>query len=322
MGQNTKIEWAHHTFNPWIGCTKVAHECANCYAERDQDHRRHRVKWGKGQPRSRTSPANWKHPLQWNRECEKRGIRNRVFCASLADWLDDDGVGFAWLRDLLNLITLTPNLDWLLLSKRPENWEFRMRGVLAIIESCGRRAEDEPVRRLVQQWLKGNPPLNAWLGTTCGHPDSLHRIANLQKIPARIRFISAEPLLKPIDLASAAFNGADSFSAMASIHWVIAGGESGPNARPMHPDCPRTLRDQCAAANVPYFFKQWGEWAPWIPIHGNPNGHAIEHVMADGSAYYPGNYGSKLQSMIRVGKSAAGRLLDGIEHNAIPEPRA
>src|SRR5581483_1094173 len=154
MSENTKIEWCDHTFNPWMGCTKVSPGCANCYAETMMDHRYGKVRWGKGKPRQRTSSANWKLPLKWNKKlsyrCTSCGtvfpdseleevlgwecldcntvcspVRPRVFCASLADWLDDE-VPIEWLADLLALIYSTPNLDWLLLTKRPQNWATRM----------------------------------------------------------------------------------------------------------------------------------------------------------------------------------------------------
>ena len=131
MVENTKIEWAHHTFNPWEGCTKVGPGCDHCYAER-RNNRFHGGNWGPGAPRRRTSPANWAKPRRWNRQAAELGTRYRVFCASLVDWLDNE-VAVDWLADLLNLIRCTPHLDWLLLSKRIGNWEPRLRAVLAYI---------------------------------------------------------------------------------------------------------------------------------------------------------------------------------------------
>lgn len=139
--KNSKIEWCDHTFNPWIGCTKVSPGCANCYAEARDKRLDGGAHWGKGAPRRRTSSGNWQHPLQWNRDsirdqenCRlaiENGAamyeipdRPRVFCASLADWLDDD-VPIQWLADLLSLIVATPSLDWLLLTKRPQNFTSR-----------------------------------------------------------------------------------------------------------------------------------------------------------------------------------------------------
>src|SRR5438309_1214907 len=117
MGENTSIAWCNHTFNPWEGCTKVSAGCAHCYAE-TRNHRFGADNWGKGKPRRRTSDANWKLPYKWNAQAEKHGTRLRVFCASLADWLDDE-VPVEWLANLLKLIHQTPNLEWLMLTKRP-----------------------------------------------------------------------------------------------------------------------------------------------------------------------------------------------------------
>jgi protein gp37 len=103
MAENTKIEWAHHTFNPWIGCAKVSPGCDHCYAEADFSTRRTVVQWGAGQPRKRTAPSTWAQPLRWNAEAERLGVRYRVFCASLADVFDNE-VPVQWRRDLLDLI--------------------------------------------------------------------------------------------------------------------------------------------------------------------------------------------------------------------------
>jgi protein gp37 len=124
MAENSNIEWTHHTFNPWIGCTKVSDGCKNCYAENLMDKRYGRVKWGPQGTRVRTSEANWKKPLKWNREAEAKGERHRVFCASLADVFEDkpdQPEMEQWRLELLELIIKTPYLDWLLLTKRPEN---------------------------------------------------------------------------------------------------------------------------------------------------------------------------------------------------------
>jgi len=125
MAENSKINWTTHTFNPWIGCTKVSPGCLHCYAETLMDTRYGRVKWGAGNPRSRTAPSNWKKVRSWNNRAGRDGVRPRVFCASLADWLDDE-VPLEWLADLLGLISQTTNLDWLMLTKRPENWADRL----------------------------------------------------------------------------------------------------------------------------------------------------------------------------------------------------
>lgn len=300
--QNTKIEWATHTFNPWIGCTKVSPGCAHCYAEARDQRFAAGIHWGKGAPRQRTSESNWKQPLRWNAEAAKTGIRPRVFCASLADWLDDD-VPADWLADLTNIIWRTPNLDWLLLTKRPENWRERLiaaRGVMF--------ADPLDVADHIDRWLDGNPWRNVWIGTTV--EDQMRadeRIPLLLDIPAGVRFLSCEPLLGPVNLlqigvageeddhilfplaGEIAFEGCNEPVPCEGIHWVICGGESGKNARPMHPDWARSLRGQCQVAGVPFFFKQWGEYR-WL----------------DNTA------------MVRPGKTASGRELDGQTWDEIP----
>lgn len=241
MGENSSIEWTDDTFNPWVGCTKVSPGCANCYAERDMDHRYNFVKWGKGQPRRRTSVANWKKPHQWNRKAQASGKRARVFCASLADWLDPE-VPAEWLRDLLVLIDQTPHLDWLLLTKRPWYWDVRIR--LAALDS--------PVPMMLD-WLDGHAPDNVWIGVSVENQSAAdERVPALLNIPAGVRFLSCEPLLGSPDLSK--------WLHPHGLHWVICGGESGPSARPMQAAWARRLRDQCDAASVPFFFKQWGEY--------------------------------------------------------------
>lgn len=123
MGKDTKIEWADHTFNPWMGCTKVSEACKFCYAEKYVE-RWKMAKWGDAGTRSRTNAQNWKKPLLWNKLALKEGVRRRVFCASLADVFEDHAqILPVWREDLFNLIKATPQLDWLLLTKRPENFE-------------------------------------------------------------------------------------------------------------------------------------------------------------------------------------------------------
>lgn len=272
MAENTHIEWCDHTFNPWEGCTKVSPGCANCYA-----HARNRrfgggtaPNWGPGAVRRRTSAANWKLPLRWNKQAEggvefpadvppwTKRRRPRVFCASLADWLDDE-VPVEWLADLLDLIRRTPNLDWLLLTKRPENWRRKIEQV------AGMQHEAD---RLCIPWYEGCAPRNVWIGTSVeDQPRAKERIPHLLNIPARVRFLSCEPLLGSVDLSYACFNGADSFGAMPGIDWVICGGESGPGARLTTVEWAWDLRLQCRRAGVPFFMKQLGA----RPVTDNAN---------------------------------------------------
>lgn len=294
MAENSNIEWTDHTFNPWIGCTKVSPACDNCYAE-TWAKRFGTAEWGTGKDRVKTKPANWEKPIRWNAEAAKNGKRYRVFCASLADVFDNE-VDPAWRNELLDLIEATPNLDWLLLTKRIGN-----------------------VRKMLGS---AELPDNVWLGISVVNQEEAARdIPKLIGIKAKVRFLSMEPLLGPVELRALKVDHDGRMNALLHdrIQWVIVGGESGTNARPMHPQWALDLRDQCAEFNVPFLFKQWGEWMPWIPMNGNPGGHKIQHVMENGSDYYPGNFSSSLQSMIKAGKKVAGRMLncrteDGVPH--------
>ena len=262
MAETTKIQWCDATFNPWIGCSKVSPGCANCYAERDFDLRKHVAKWGAGQPRHRTSVSYWKEPLKWNRHAPMlaSGVRPRVFCGSLCDWLDDE-VPVEWLADLLDLIRRTPNLDWLLLTKRPKLWTQRIdRQVLLRLEMMKEPATAE-LREWLVAWLNGTPPANVWIGTTVeDQARADERIPALLKIPARVRFLSCEPLLGPVEFSDVTHR-ADCVQqlgkpALAGIHWVICGCESGPKRRPMGRVWAESLMTQCASASVAFFMKQ------------------------------------------------------------------
>ncbi|CAJ6231351.1 Bacteriophage protein gp37 [Burkholderia pseudomallei] len=317
MSENSKIEWCDHTFNPWEGCQKVGPGCDHCYAEA----RNARfgggsaVNWGAGAPRRRTSVANWRKPLAWNAAHERffaaQGRRQRVFCASLAD-VFDNAIDPAWRRDLFDLIVDTPNLDWLLLTKRIGN-----------------------VQQMVQAaTLCDLLPSNVWLGATIVNQEEAERdISKLLAVPARVRFLSMEPLLGPVDLVSSGalwsdMNGniVDAPSrGLRGVDWVIAGGESGPGARPMHPDWARSLRDQCAAASVPFLFNQRGEWCPrgpesmGYPLVDTAPRRRITDVGENGQQL--GACGSSDCWMQRAGKRATGRLLDGCTHDEFPEAR-
>lgn len=289
MGANTNIEWAHHTFNPWVGCTKVSPACDHCYAEGWAKRAGHPDLWAGN--RRRTSEANWRQPIKWNDAAGKLGRRPRVFCASLADVFDNQ-VPTEWRRDLFDMIYETPNLDWLLLTKRPQNIAKMLPGAIGEVEL----------------W----PWPNVWLGTTAeNQAEAERRIPSLLAAPATKHFLSCEPLLGPVDLTGwlwgrerpcatcpkdvdceCGFTPRAKLDGESSIDWVICGGESGSKARPMHPNWARSLRDQCAVADTAFHFKQWGEFGP-ARVHTD--------------------------EMFRVGKMSAGRLLDGIEHNAYPE---
>lgn len=235
MGMDTKISWCDASWNPWIGCTKVSQGCRACYAESLMDHRYGKVQWGPEGTRVRTSDVNWRKPLTWNRKAGKEGRRYKVFCASLADVFEDRPELVEWRVELFRLIVHTPALDWLLLTKRPQH-------VMGLMNEMG--------------W----PSLmdNVWLGTSVENQEQADkRIPELLKVPARIRFLSCEPLLGPVDLRTGGYlTGGWTGAALPGIGWVIAGAESGHGARPMDLDWVRSLRDQCQGAGTPFFFKQ------------------------------------------------------------------
>lgn len=218
MGEGTKIEWADHTFNPWMGCTKVGPGCDNCYAEALMDTRYGRVEWGAGKPRVRTSPSNWAKPRKWNRDTPGAF----VFCSSLADVFDNE-VPQAWRDDLFTLIAETPNLTWLLLTKRIGNAPY----------------------------MAEHLPRNVAIGATMVNQQEYDRdrlkLANVRGLfGLAFTFGSFEPLVGPVILDS---NAPD---------WIIVGGESGPKARPMDLDWARSLRHQSAELGRVFNFKQVG----------------------------------------------------------------
>lgn len=318
MSENSAIEWTDHTFNPWEGCQKVGPGCDHCYAET----RNARfaggtaINWGPGAPRRRTSPANWRKPLVWNKADAEffaaHGRRQRVFCASLAD-VFDNAVDPTWRRDLFDLIELTPNLDWLLLTKRIGN----------VFEMVSRAK--------CHDWLVGRR--NVWLGATIVNQEEADRdIPKLLAVPAARRFLSMEPLLGPVDLTATPAGdiicrcaGCMAMSPHSRLDWVIVGGESGAGARPMHPDWARDLRDQCAAAGVPYLFKQWGGWTPGANVTATSGiVDAVHwfndrwHLGRENLASF-GGHADDEPDLYRIGKKLAGRLLDGVKHDGYPE---
>jgi protein gp37 len=333
MAENSKIEWTDHTFNPWIGCTKVSPGCDNCYAKANFDDRKHRAKWGPGQPRSRTK--TWGDPVKWNaRHAEffaQHGRRQRVFCASLADVFDNE-VPAAWRQELVSLIVRTPNLDWLLLTKRIGNAR-RMLSDASMHDGLLLTANDEY-----------KAPPNLWLGATIVNQEEADRdIPKLLSTPAAVRFLSVEPMLGPIDLfwpetlwpdGPRMCCGGHECGCMGQpidpwllygINWVIVGGESGSGARPMHPDWARDLRDQCKAAGVPFLFKQWGEWTPGENVERQRGTVDTAFLWDDEWQIHPlnlatdGGHIDDQPDLYRVGKKAAGRLLDGVTHDGYPE---
>src|SRR3990172_3599118 len=298
MAQNSKIEWTDHTFNPWMGCTKVSPGCKHCYAETMMDHRYGKVEWGPQGTRVRTDLKYWKQPLKWEKQpwmectvCGWRGVydgestcpgcshpmvrvmktaRQRVFCASLADVFEENQKVANWRGELFQLIDQTPNLDWLILTKRPER-----------IFSLGTDAVGE----IFDNWAMRQS--NVWLGTSIENQKTAdERIPQLLKVCAHVHFLSCEPLLEKIHLGEN----------INELQWLICGGESGPLARPMDHDWARSLRGQCLAAKVPFFFKQWGEWAPFDQLAWATDKTLFKHKPVELNE----------MMMCRVGKGMAG----------------
>ena len=304
MGEHSTIEWTDHTWSPWIGCTKVSPACDGCYAEHLMDTRMGRVEWGPHGERSRTSASYWRKPLAWDREAKAAGKPLSVF-PSLCDPFDnrtDPAVRRAWF----DLMRATPNLLWLLLTKRPQN-------AVEMSEAAG------------------GLPGNAALGATC--EDQKRTNTNVpallvakQTLGAKIAFLSCEPLLGPIELTSIStmwFRGAEVLNGLTGelagmfgdpcgtrlpgLDWIITGGETDQGqhrARPTNPQWFRDIRDQCAAAGVPYLHKQNGEWVSVSEVEGPGE----IHTFPDG------------RNVRRIGKRKAGRTIDGETHDGFPTP--
>jgi len=315
---DSNIEWTDKTWNPWSGCNKISAGCANCYAAALPPGMRRGAAWGLNTPRVRASAAYLEEPFAWQRKAAREGQRIKVFCASTADFFEDREDLDLWRADALGRMEATPALDWLVLTKRPEN---------AVSCLGGREL-----------------PPNVSIGTSVeNQAAAVERIPHLLNIRARL-FLSMEPLLGAVDLENIrvrvndlgrddtlhlnALTGAfqwqgahEEAGTTNRISWVIVGGESGRNARPMHPEWARVVRDQCQRAGVPFFFKQWGEWGPLSVsefVDMDLAGHTLREY--DGDRWGDSDGGA--WSMFRVGKDATGRMLDGREWSEFPaEPK-
>lgn len=271
MGETSKIEWTDSTWNPWVGCHKVSEGCVNCYMHRAAG----RFGFDPNLVR-RTSEANWGKPLKWNQE--RAGERRLVFTCSWSDFFVDEAD--QWRANAWEIIRQTTNLFWLILTKRPQNI----------------------AGRLPADWGGGWP--NVGLGVTAENQDMADlRIPALLDIPARLRFVSCEPLLGAICLPQTT-----------ALDWIIVGGETGPHARPVHLDWVRSLRDQCQAAGVSFTFKSWGEWVD------------MDSAIAGGYNRYSHSrqthrFSDTALPMVRVGHKLAGRTLDGRVWDEKPEVR-
>jgi protein gp37 len=375
MAENSKIEWTDHTFNPVRGCTKISDGCKNCYAEKLSLRNPATLgEWGPNGKRSIAVESYWRAPVKWNRIAKEGGQRRRVFCASLSDVFEDHPDWIAPRKRLFRLITDTPDLDWLLLTKRPENISRLIYQSLDYSDDPDWSEMGEPHGLDAFSFDELYP--NVWLGVSVENQEQADkRIPYLLKVPAAVRFLSCEPLLGPVNFVRhcieaklAACEKVEpnqlvrmglnrQLPSFPWIDWVICGGESGPGARPMHPDWARSLRDQCEAAGVAFHFKQWGEWVPTevatlaeiedtgaFPVQVGDidlrsDGLITGKVSAVRSATNPRRDGLPVgivyqhwidrderlgheQTMRRIGKKAAGRRFDGVEWNQLPQIKA
>ena len=240
MADTTAIEWADATFNPWIGCTRVSPACDNCYAATSTPARTRGMKWVTGEPRQRTTVSNWYQPIKWHKKALKTGIRPKVFCASLADVFDTE-VDLSWRIDLFQLILITPMLDWLLLTKRP---------------AVAKKWFTSEVRSHIPEKLTSHWD-NVWLGTTVENQEMVDvRIPHLMQTPnVEKRFLSVEPLLEAVNL-KLDYYLTELPSSAKGIDWVIVGGESGPNFRPIQTEWIEDIGFECMNMDVAFFVKQ------------------------------------------------------------------
>ena len=361
MAGGTKIEWTEETWNPIVGCTVVSKGCTNCYAMKmagtrldgnpNTPHYAGTTMKTKAGPVwtgkvAAASESTLLTPLRWKRP-------RRIFVNSMGD-LFHEGITNEQIDRVFAVMALCPQHTFQVLTKRPERMREYMlsngpdgqtREMCWAYASADQQWPDELVR------VPSSPLRNVWLGVSVEDQATANeRIPILLDTPAAIRFISAEPLLGPLDLTSlnlgtrrcqihpdtcnalngereaghGEYEGIFDLSVGTILDWVIVGGESGPNARPMHPDWARALRDQCAAASVPFFFKQWGDWLPIgqfypdEPVYGphgvlSPSGTFLRDACVatgDGDSF-----------MFRIGKKRAGNLLDGVQHHNWPEVR-
>lgn len=338
MAETTAIEWTEATWNPWVGCRKVSQGCKHCYMFRDQE------RFGQDPTKVRqTAPATFRAPLKWKEP-------KLIFTCSWSDFFIEEAD--VWRPEAWELIRKTPQHTYQILTKRPER-------ILA---------------NLPADWGRGYP--NVWIGVTVEDQVAADkRIPLLLEVPTVVRFLSCEPMVGPVNLiqwlpraryylgkcgkcgftATSEFFGFNSYGddgdvtcptchhaepdEIPGLHWVIAGGESGKDARPMHPDWARALRDQCQVAGVAFFFKQWGEWVPMTAEEAHREeacrlGFIDYGYMAPDGGHLPvpelGNrygfcYGpAELEArgcahIARVGKKVAGRVLDGRTWDEMPE---
>lgn len=281
MAENSRIEWTRHTFNPWVGCSHVSPGCFNCYAEA-WGNRWNRHDWQPDTPRVVTSDTNWRQPIKWDRNAGEAGERHRVFCASLADVFDPHAPEGARER-LWELIDATPNLDWLLLTKRPN--------LAARFLPDGFNRHDWP---------------NIWLGFTAEDQEHFdRRWPHIAALDAAVRFVSFEPMLGPLRLDECRFTLIDGEPRIVYPDWIIWGGESGPHARPPEPGWARGITYDCQRLIIPVFGKQWGHYRhnP-LCVEGQPE---QPYTVAEAKTLDPETMGK------------GGAMLDGYYWRGVPE---
>lgn len=310
----TGIEWTDETWNPVTGCDKVSQGCRHCYAERMAK----RLAGRFGYPEAPnqfdvtlhkdrlTEPLNWRKP-------------RKVFVCSMSDLFHPE-VPFEFIAAVFAVISKSKDHTFQILTKRPARmrdffeWaEFGMVDKWARAHTCWLNGMYEWAPKILDPW----PPRNAWLGVSVENQEKAdERIPILLRTPAVIRFVSAEPLLGAIDFDTWV-NIVGGPTWLDQLDWVIAGGESGPGARPLHPDWARSIKDQCVAADVPLFFKQWGAWRP--QKEGEDISDKTYKTVRPTQEARVGQNGTPNAWMVKVGKGEAGRELDGETFKQYPE---
>ncbi|MCI0999179.1 phage Gp37/Gp68 family protein [Ochrobactrum sp. C6C9] len=335
MADNTKIEWTDATWNPITGCKVVSPGCTNCYAMKLAGTRLAHHPSRAGLTIDTKAGPVWNGNLRFNSEWLFQPLHwkrpRRIFVCAHGD-LFAEGVDDAWLDQIFGVMACSPQHIFQVLTKRPERMQAYLTTILLEHRLAAAQAQfDFPLR---SPGIWPHLPLpNVWLGVSVeDQVRANERIPHLLTTPAAVHWISAEPLLGPVDIRDALANPktiGEPLWQLSRIDWVVAGGESGVDARPMHPDWARSLRDQCAAAEVPFFFKQWGEWAPQVgAVDGWALGDDAEISRFDHRDWETDHWGESYRptwcddieddTVSRIGKRNAGRLLDGIEHNDMP----
>lgn len=315
----TSIEWTDQTWNPITGCTKVSPGCDHCYAENIA----HRFDGTKAYPNGfdvTLRPERLRQPMSWRKP-------RRVFVNSMSD-LFHDSIPDGFIGSVFDTMALAPQHTFQILTKRPG----RMRSLLT---KWAGAAADSPhaaasFRRNDMMWCEPSvwPLPNVWLGVSVENQKWADvRIPQLLATPAAVRFISAEPLLGPVEPWHSHCPTHDFAGGMCTfscperrqVDWIIAGGESGHGARPMHPDWVRGLRDWCVDSDVPFLYKQWGEWAMAGPDDLAARDEVYLDAETGAGTFYVNRYRPGVQHLIRVGKKNAGRELDGRIWDQFPE---